>query len=321
MPVLVWDKAGDRTFESGLDKGVLYLPDGSGVAWNGLTAVIENFNKETTSVYYDGRKINELVSLGEFSANMKAITYPDEFITLEGFGEAKPGFYLNNQATQTFGLCYRTQVGNDMEGAEAGYKIHILYNVVASPKEKTYATFSADPNLIEFEWDIFAIPEDIEGFSPTAHLIIDSLEIDDVLLQEIEDMLYGNSNADASLVPIEDLVHHIADWYIIKIIDNGDGTWVAKSEREGFIIMGPEPDFFTILYCNSVYLDEVTFTISDTVSSAPQMAIIDHNNGTWSANTDHDSLISVDADGLFTIYDANAIFLDDNTYRISDTEV
>ncbi len=109
---MVWDRVGDRVYETGLDKGVLYLPDGSAVPWNGLTAIIEQFNKESSSVYYDGMKISDLVVLGEFAASMKAVTYPDEFVELEGLGSPRGGLFFGDQRPQTFGLCYRTQIGN-----------------------------------------------------------------------------------------------------------------------------------------------------------------------------------------------------------------
>lgn len=320
MPILVWDNVGDRVYESGLDRGVLYLPDGSAVPWNGLTAVIEQFNKERSPVYYDGMKINDLVVLGDFAASMRAVTYPDEFEELEGLGTLTTGMFVGDQPPQMFSLCYRTQIGNDLDGQNAGYKIHILYNVIAIPKEKTYATISADPSLVEFEWDITAIPEEIPGFRPTAHFIINSLDIEPTLLQELEDMLYGSSSADAALIPISDLVNFITDWFIVKIIDHGDGTWSAVCDRDGYIFMLTE-DLFEIMNVNAVYLDDVTFVISDTVSGSAQIEITDLGNGLWTATTDHDNLIQIADDGSFVILNATATYLDEETYQLSNTEV
>lgn len=322
MPVLVWDKVGDRVYETGLDRGVLYLPDGSAVPWNGLTSIIESFNKETTPVYFDGMKINDLVSLGDFSATMKAVTYPDEFIELEGIAPIRKGLFVGDQSPQVFGLCYRTQIGNDLEGDAAGYKIHILYNVTAIPRDKTYASLTSDPSLVEFEWDITAVPEEVPGFHPTAHFIINSLELDPWLLEDIEKILYGSTNASASLIPISDLITYINEWFRVKITDNGDGTWTAESQRDGFIsFLDPEDTLFQIVQVNAVYLDESTYVISDTIDVAdvPQIRIDDNGDGTWTATTEHDGLITVDINGVFEIRNANASYLGSDSYRISDT--
>lgn len=321
MPVLTWDKVGDRVYETGLDRGVLYLPDGSAVPWNGLTSVIERFNKEVSPVYFDGMKISDLVSFGDFSASMKAVTYPDEFVEIEGLDPVRCGLFYADQPPQTFGLCYRTQIGNDLEGDIDGHKIHILYNVTAIPSEKTYATRSADPSIVEFEWEITAVPEDVPGFRPTAHIIIDTRKVDPWLLEDIEAKLYGTTVADASLIPMSELVTFIAGWFRIQIVDHGDGTWSAITRRDGFIYLGPE-EFFEILHANATYLDEETFVITDLVDwcDIPQIKITDLGNGLWSADTDQDNLIVVDEDGMFQIFNANAVFLDEDTYEISDTE-
>jgi hypothetical protein len=319
-PRIVWDKVGDRKFESGLDRGVLYLSDGSAVAWNGLTSVIEAFDRETSPVYYDGMKINDLIVLGDFSASMKAVTYPDEFLEFEGLGEARNGVFLADQPSKSFGLCYRTQIGNDLEGPVTGYKIHILYNVTAIPHEKTYASFGEDPSLVEFEWDITAVPEEIPGFRPTAHIIINSTDLDPWLLEEVEEFLYGSSFAEASLIPMADLMTYIKNWYRVKIIDNGDGTWTATTVRNGFISF-LAADVFQIANVNAVYLDENTFEISDTIdiSDLPQIKIIDNGDGTWSAVTDNDTLITIDEFGVFEIRNATVDLLGPDSYRISDT--
>lgn len=321
MPVLTWDKVGDRTYETGLDKGVLYLPDGSAVPWNGLTSVIEKFDKETSPVYFEGMKINDLVTLGDFAATMKAVTYPDEFVEIEGLDPVRCGLFYADQQPKPFGLCYRTQIGNDLEGDVTGYKIHILYNVTAIPSDKTYATRSADPSIVEFEWSITAVPEDIPGFRPTAHLIIDTSKIDPWLLEELEAMFYGTSIANASLIPMPDLVAFISGWFRIQIVDHGDGTWSAVTRRDGFISFGPD-EFFEIIHANAIYLDENTYQLSDTVDHCdiPQIRITDFGNGLWTADTDQDNLIVVNEDGTFEIHNANVVYLDEDTYEISNTE-
>lgn len=320
MPELVWDTVGDRVFESGLDRGVLYLPDGSAVPWNGLTAVIEAFNKESSPVYYDGMKINELVTLGEFSATMKAVTYPDEFVEFEGLSKMRRGVFATDQRPKTFGLCYRTQVGNDLDGEVVGHKIHILYNVMAVPNQKTYASVAASPSLVEFEWQISAVPEDVPGIRPTAHFVIDSTNIDPWLLEDIEQILYGNDTALATLIPMSDLVNFINTWFRVEIIDNGDGTWTAISKRDGFISFGSDQSFL-IQHVNAIYLNDYTFVISDTLDNldVPQIKIHDNGNGTWFASAENDLLIHDNGDGTAYIRNANIVVINSTTYQISDT--
>lgn len=319
MPELVWDRVGERVYETGLDRGVLYLPDGSAVPWNGLTSVIEQFDNKSSPVYYDGMKINDLVTLGDFSASMKAVTYPDEFIELEGLKPAKQGLFYADQMPQSFGLSYRTQVGNDLDGEVAGYKIHILYNVTAIPSDKTYATTSSDPSIVEFEWDITAVPEEVPGFRPTAHVVIDTREIDPWLLEELLVILYGNTAANASLIPMDELVTLIVEWFRVQILDNGDGSWTAIAESDGFIsVVGNE---FEITGVNAIYTNDYTYILSDTsnVADVPQIKINDNGNGTWTAATDHDALIVVIDPDTVEIRNANINVLNSTTYQISDT--
>lgn len=257
---LIWDEVGSRTYESGVDRGVLYLPDGSAIPWNGLTSVVEHSGKEDSPIYFDGMKINVLVSSGDFSASMTAITYPDEFSEIEGLGFITPGVFYANQTPKSFGLSYRTMIGNDVEGDSAGYKIHVLYNVIAVPSDKSYSTMSAESTPSQFEWEISAVPEEISGFRPTAHIIIDSREVHPILLEELETILYST---ETPLIPMAELAAYINDWYIIKIVDHGDGTWSAITDYEELIVM-TSPTQFEILDANAIYLDADTYEISDT---------------------------------------------------------
>lgn len=322
MPELIWDAIGDRTYETGVDRGVLYLPDGTAIPWNGLTAVIEAFDKESSPVYYDGMKISELVSFGDFSGSMKALTYPEEFASIEGLGQARPGVFYGDQPSKAFGLCYRTQVGNDVDGEAAGHKVHILFNVVALPNDKSYVTTSTDPSPVEFEWSIKAVPEEVPGFRHTAHIILDTRYVDPWLLEELESILYGSSNADAALIPMQDLVTYVAEWYRIKIIDNGDGTWTAISQREGLIEFGLN-DFFEIFGANAIYLNEYTFVISDTsdISDLQEINIVDNGDGTWTAySSEETNIVVIDAiEQIVEIRNANIHIVDEDEYRISNT--
>ena len=285
MASLVWDQVGDRVFENGLDKGVLYLPDGSGVAWNGLTEVQEKFNQQVTPIYFDGRKINDFVVLGNFEASMKAVTYPDEFVQVEGNAELRPGLYLGDQPLKTFGLCYRTHTGNDLDSND-GYKLHIVYNLTAIPSDTAFTSLSDSPELVEFEWSLTAVPTDTAGYRPTTHMIVDSREVDPWLLEDMEDLLYGNSDANAGLIPIDDLITYLDEWFRIQIKDHGDGTWSAIEYRDGANIVFLPNDEFVINGCNAIYVvEDVEFIISDTMDAAdiPTIDITDHNNGTWTA--------------------------------------
>lgn len=321
MPKLVWDRLGDRVFETGLDQGVLYLPDGSAVPWNGLTEIKEIPDKETNPVYYDGMKIQDQPSLGSFSASMKAITYPDEFLEIEGYASMRRGLFAGEQPPKVFGLCYRTKIGNDLD-EEAGYKIHLIYNLTAIPHEKSHASMTDTPSMEEFEWDIFAVPEEVPGLAPTAHFAIDTRELDPWLLEEIEEKLYGSTSFSAFLIPMAEMITFINEWYRVKIVDNGDGTWTATEQREGFISFLDHADtLFEIDHINAVYTDDNTYVLSDTldVKDVPQIQIDDNSDGTWTAVTNNETLIVMLDSHTFELRNANANFINENSYILTDT--
>lgn len=261
MTALVWNQPGEHRYEAGLDRGVLYFPDGGGVAWNGLTAVEEDVGTSVEPVYFDGRKINDIVTVGDFSAVMKAFTYPEEFLEFEGILEDQTGLFIADQPHKPFHLSYRTKIGDDVSGIDAGYKIHLLYNLTAIPSQKEYETLTLDPAPMEFEWDLTAIPEEIEGFRPTAHIIIDSRKIDPWLLQDIESILYGDTTRDPELPPMKAFTTFVRTWDRLIIVDNGDGTWTAITTREGIIEMLDETTF-QINDVNGVYLNADIYEIT-----------------------------------------------------------
>lgn len=269
MAALVWDQVGERTFESGIDRGVLYLSDGSAIPWNGLTSVSEDSNVDTSPSYYDGMKIGELPSLGEFSATLNAVTYPDEFSQFEGFGlaEATPGVSIGEQRPKTFDLCYRTKLGNDVDGDTVGYKIHVLYNVTAVPQSREFTSLSEQINLSEFSWNLTAVPENLTefGFAPTAHVVINTLTIDPDLLDSIEAVLYGDESGDAALIPLLELLTLIFGEAsnLITITDNNDGTWTADTTND--LLFTVVDDEFEITEANAIFLDASTYRVSNTV--------------------------------------------------------
>ena len=196
MAKLVWDKTGDRLYETGVKNGVLYIPTAGvyskGVAWNGLTAVTESpSGAEATALYADDIKYLSLMSAEEFGATIEAYTYPDEFAACDGSAELADGVMIGQQKRSTFGLCYKTTIGNDTEGNDHGYKLHIVYGALAKPSERAYATINDSPEAITFSWEITTTPVNVTGAKPTASLVIDSTKADPSKLAALEDILYG----------------------------------------------------------------------------------------------------------------------------------
>ena len=203
MAKLVWDKTGDRLYETGVKNGVLYIPTAGvyskGVAWNGLTAVTESpSGAEATALYADDTKYLSLMSAEEFGATIEAYTYPDEFAACDGSAELADGVMIGQQKRSTFGLCYKTTVGNDTEGNDHGYKLHIIYGALAAPSEKAYASINDSPEAITFSWEITTTPVNVTGAKPTASLVIDSTKADPSKLAALEDILYGKDGEPAS---------------------------------------------------------------------------------------------------------------------------
>lgn len=205
MSRLVWDKTGERLYETGVKNGVLYIPTSGvyskGVAWNGLTAVTESpSGAEATALYADDIKYLSLMSTEEFGATIEAYTYPDEFAECDGSADIADGVTIGQQTRKTFGLCYKTTIGNDVDGNGHGYKLHIIYGALASPSEKAYATINDSPEAITFSWEITTTPVNVTGAKPTASLVIDSTKADPTKLAALEDILYGKDD-DGSAEP------------------------------------------------------------------------------------------------------------------------
>lgn len=205
MAKLVWDQSGQRFYETGVKMGVLYVQneDGTypkGVAWNGLTAVNETpSGAEATPLYADDIKYLNLRSAEDFGATIEAYTYPEEFEKCDGSAELAPGVKIGQQARNAFGLCYRTVVGNDIAGNDFGYKLHIIYGATAAPSEKSYSTINDSPEAITFSWEVNCTPVEIDGFKPTASLIVDSTKVDTEKLAALEAKLYGSESEEPML--------------------------------------------------------------------------------------------------------------------------
>lgn len=206
MAKLVWDADSKKTYETGVDHGVLYLKDATGaystgIAWNGLTAVTENpSGAESTPLYADNIKYLNLRSVEEFGCTIEAYTYPLEFMECDGSAELVPGVYVGQQARKPFGFAYRTVLGNDTLGEAYGYKLHLVYGCDASPSEKGYQTINDSPDAITFSWEVNTTPVNVNGsLKPTATLVIDSTQVDKEKLAALEDILYGTSENEPRL--------------------------------------------------------------------------------------------------------------------------
>ena len=211
MAVLTWDGTGDRTYETGVDRGVLYIPNNSGVyndgvAWNGLVTVTETpSGAEANAQYADNTKYLNLYSTEEFGATIEAFTYPDEFAQFDGLGVPSPGVTVGQQSRGAFGLSYRTKLGNDVDGDEYGYKLHMVYGCTASPSEKAYTTINDSPEAITFSWELMTLPVAVSGMKSTSLITVDSTKVDPEALGVLEQFLYGTAGTDPSL-PLPDAV-------------------------------------------------------------------------------------------------------------------
>ena len=197
MAKLVWDKTSERFYETGVKNGVLYVQGTNGtypkgVAWNGLTAVTESpSGAEPTPLYADDIKYLNLMSNEEFGATIEAYTYPDEFAECDGSKSIATGVYIGQQARKTFGMVYKTVLGNDTDGNDHGYKLHIIYGALAAPSEKAYATINDSPEAVTFSWEVTTTPVEVTGAKPTASIVIDSTKANKEKLAALELVLFG----------------------------------------------------------------------------------------------------------------------------------
>lgn len=213
MSRLTWDNTSERLYETGVKQGVLYpiQADGKyskGVAWNGLTAVTESpSGAEATALYADDIKYLNLMSNEEFGATIEAYTYPDEFAECDGSAALATGVMIGQQKRKTFGLCYRTTLGNDVDGNDYGYKLHLIYGCLAAPSEKAYATINDSPEAITFSWEVSTTPVNVDSFKPTSCITIDSTKADEAKLAALEDVLYGKEGDETTpRLPLPDEV-------------------------------------------------------------------------------------------------------------------
>jgi len=217
MTQLTWDKSGERYYETGVDRGVLYIPNSqgnyvNGYAWNGLTAVTESpSGAESNPQYADNIKYLNLISTEEFGGTIEAFTYPDEFGQCDGTAAPTPGVLVGQQSRKIFSLSYRTKLGNDLDGQDYGYKLHLVYGALAAPSEKAYATVNDSPEAITFSWEFTTTPVEVGqiagvDYKPTATLVIDSTKVDADALSTLEEFLYGTEGSDPRLPDPEEVI-------------------------------------------------------------------------------------------------------------------
>lgn len=222
MTRLKWDQVGERVYETGVDHGVLYIPNAGGVyangyAWNGLVSVTESpSGAEATPIYADNIKYLNLISTEEFGATIEAFTYPNEFAQCDGSAAPVAGVAIGQQSRKMFGLAYRTRVGNDVDATDHGYKIHLIYGALAAPTEKAYNTINDSPEAITFSWELTTTPVEVPGFKPTATLVIDSTVVNAAALSTLEDILYGTAGVDARM-PLPEEIFALFSGTVVEV--------------------------------------------------------------------------------------------------------
>ena len=257
MTELTWSDVGERFFETGVDRGVLYVGSAPGVPWNGLVSVDEApTGGELQTFYMDGNMYYAGVTPEEFRATIKAFYSPPEFDVCEGIAPIVPGLYTTRQPRVPFGFSYRTQIGNDVDGQEHGYEIHIVYNAIASGTDKSHSSINDSPDPSIFSWEIVSKPNAIATTAPSGHLFVSTLTMDSVAITQIEDVLYGTSSTPPRL-PLPAELATLAIPPDLTIVTPGDGTFSA-SGADPIVVLGT--DTFTMTDPDVVFIDADTYT-------------------------------------------------------------
>lgn len=260
MPKIIWNDAGSRYYEVGVDRGVLYVGTQPGVPWNGLISVEENSSGGDAKPFYqDGMKYLNLPAFEEFEATIQAFTYPDAFAPCDGSAQPRSGLFLSQQRRKPFGLSYRTKIGNDLS-PNAAYKLHLVYNALAAPSSRSNSTITADIDPSNFSWKITTKPPVMAEYRPTAHIVVDSRFTDPVVLDLLDDILYGNESDPARLPTMEELLETFDTISTLTVTDNGDGTFTVTAPYD--VIRMLDPTTFEITADTAVFIDAVSYTIS-----------------------------------------------------------
>lgn len=259
---MTWNAPSERFFEAGLDRGVLYPKVKPAVAWNGLVSVDEEGGDGAAAYYVDGRPFLFLPRPKEYKATLSAYTFPDEFSEIMGVTEATDGMYLDSQVGSSFDLSYRTKVGNDTRGIEHAYKIHLVYNATVTPQSNSYESISDSINPTTFSWEIQAVPVKVEGFRPTAHIIIDTRHMAQEKIDALEELLYGSKTVAARLPEPQIIFDLLSFGDVIIVTDLGDGTFSVEGSYENVYML--EDGIFRVDNVDAVNHGDGTFTISST---------------------------------------------------------
>lgn len=261
MSRVIWDDVGEKTFRTGVDRGMLYVPGNDGVPWNGLTSVAEKASGGSATPYYiDGVKYQNVSSPEEYGATISAFTYPDEFAVCDGTAEVDTGLFIRHQPRKPFSFSYRTLLGNDVLGSDYGYVIHLVYNALANPSSRDGKSISATPDAETFGWDISVLPPAVTGFYASGHLEINSTIMHPGALAEIENILYGTDTANPRMPDVPEMLTIIAANASSSVVDNGDGTFTITADPDALVDNGDGTYSFN---SNSVVDNgDGTFTIS-----------------------------------------------------------
>lgn len=260
MTRLQWGTAGSRFYEAGLDRGVLYVEGYPGIPWNGLTSVNETpSGGDAQSFYIDGQKYLIIPAPEEFEGTINAFTYPDAFEMCNGNAQPRSGMFFTHQRRKPFSLSYRTGIGND-QSDDAAYKLHLIYNAIVSPSERSNSTIKDVSELDEFSWKVTCKPPAMPGYRPTAHVVLDSRTTDPQIMSVVEDILYGTDEDQARIPTIEELIEAYDTISTLTITDNGDGTWTATAPFD--VIRMLDDETFEITSPTATFIDETTYTIS-----------------------------------------------------------
>ena len=260
MTRITWDDTGERRFSVGVDRGVLYLGDPAmGAAWAGLLGVDEITEEGSAPYFIDGVKYLDVETGGDFKATVRAFTYPSALDAYTGFAYRGSGLYAADQPPSLVNLSWRTLIGNDVDGVDHGYKIHIVWNAMMVPEVATHNTLGADPELVEFSWDLTAVPVSVPGYKPTAHLVLDSTQLDPAILALFENTIYATEFASAYLPSLEEFATQVGIGFVV---DNGDGTWTITAPDENItMVSATQFSIASEIEGMPVYLDANTFTI------------------------------------------------------------
>lgn len=296
MAKIEWNRPSDQTFQAGVDRGVIYVDDGPVVPWNGLSSVSDSGESTTKELFLDGIKFLAVVSPRNWQGSLEAYSFPDEFGELIGISALTDGLFADSQAPDRFNLSYRTMISAPNDSPKQHYKIHLVYKVMASLSEFSNTTLGDDVEPVSFSFDLSATPIRIPGKRPTAHIIIDSRNLDDTLLKEIEDLLYGNENQDPVFPDINVLIDMMTFSNDVVVVYNGDGTWTATGSRAN-IKMLDNDGHFRIKNAPAEFINEDIYQFFGIESPAVLSLLLDTDGIPYLAWAEGTTNIGIDSDG------------------------